>query len=247
VEPGDNVGIAGLIIRGNDPKRLAFRALGPSIKSNGVPVPGPLQDPVLELYNQAGQLIVSNDDWRDSQEAEIQSSGFAPEDNSEAVILRTVNPGQYTAIIKGKGDAVGIGLIEVYDRDGGTDTKMANISTRGFIRTGDSVLIGGFIAGEHNGPTKVVMRAIGPSLVGKVPSPMADPMLELRNANGDVVRSNDDWKDSQQKDIEKTGLAPKDDSESALVETLTPGNYTGIVQGKNNTVGIGLVEVYNVP
>jgi hypothetical protein len=141
---------------------------------------------------------------------------------------------------------VGIALIEVYDRDGGTDTKMANISSRGFIQTDDNVLIGGFIAGANNGKMKAVLRAIGPSLTGKVPNAMADPMLELRDANGNLVRANDDWKDSQRKEIEKTGLAPSHDSESALVEMVAPGQYTGIVRGKQNTVGVGLVEIYNV-
>jgi len=240
------VGIGGLIITGNDPKRVVFRALGPSMRINGAPIQGHLQDPMIELYDENGQFITANDDWRDLQGPEIQSSGFAPGDDRESVILRTVMPGRYTAIVRGKGNTSGIGLVEVYDRDGG-NTKMANLSTRGFVQTDDNVMIGGFIAGNQSANTKVVVRAIGPSLQGKVPNPLDDPMLELRNANGGLIRSNDNWKDSQRTEIENTGLAPTHDAESALVETLAPGNYTGIVRGKFNTVGIALVEIYNVP
>jgi len=216
------------------------------MRINGAPIQGHLQDPMIELYDQDGQLIASNDDWRTGlQEAEIQSSGFAPGDERESVILRTVTPGRYTAIVRGKSNTSGIGLVEVYDRDGG-DTQMANLSTRGFVQTDDNVMIGGFIAGNQSGNTKVVVRAIGPSLQGRVPNPLADPMLELRNANGGLIRANDDWKESQRTEIEKTGLAPTHDAESAMVETLAPGNYTGIVRGKFETVGIALVEMYNV-
>ena len=246
VQTGDSVGIGGLIITGSDPKRLAFRALGPSVKINGNTIPGHLQDPVLELYDQNGQFITSNDDWKDLQQQEIQNSGFAPGDDRESVILRTVAPTRYTAIVRGKSNSTGIALIEVYDRDGGTDTKMVNISTRGFVETGDNVLIGGFIAGQHSGDAKVVLRAIGPSLKPRLPNALDDPTLELRDSNGGLIRFNDNWQDSQKSEIENAGLAPSHPAESAIHETLAPGQYTGIVRGKDNTIGIGLVEIYNV-
>jgi hypothetical protein len=247
VQTGDSVGIAGLIIRGNDLKRLAFRALGPSVKINGTTIPGHLEDPVLELYDQNGQFITSNDDWRDLQGDEIQNAGFAPGDERESVILRTVQPTSYTAIVRGKSNSSGVALIEVYDRDGGSATKLANISTRGFVETGDNVLIGGFIAGQETGNTQIVVRAIGPSLKQRLPNALDDPTLELRDANGGLIRANDNWRESQQAQIQATGLAPAHDAESAIVEMVTPGHYTGIVRGKNNTIGIALVEVYNTP
>jgi hypothetical protein len=235
-----------VIITGTDPKRLAFRALGPSVKINGATIPGHLQDPVLELYDQNGQFITSNDDWRDLQEQEIQSSGLAPDDDRESVILRTVTPAPFTAIVRGKSNSTGIALIEVYDRDGGTDTKLGNISSRGFVETDDNVMIGGFIAGHHSGNTQVVLRALGPSLKPRLPNALDDPTLELRDSNGNLIRFNDDWQDSQKSEIENAGLAPSNDDESAMFEILPPGQYTGIVRGKQNTIGIGLVEIYNV-
>ena len=246
VQTRDSVGIAGLIITGSDAKRLAFRALGPSVKINGNTIPGHLQDPVLELYDQNGQFITSNDDWRDLQQQEIESSGFAPGDNRESVILRTVVPSRYTAIVRGKNNTTGIALIEVYDRDGGTETKLGNISSRGFVETGDNVMIGGFIAGHDSGNTKIVLRAIGPSLKPRLPNALDDPTLELRNSNGGLIRFNDNWQDAQKAEIEGAGLAPAHNAESAIFETLAPGQYTGIVRGKENTIGIGLVEIYNV-
>ena len=248
VMTGDNVGIAGFIITGTEPKRVIVRAIGPSLRSDGQPVSGRMQDPALELYDTNGILITSNDNWKDSQQAEIEGSGLAPENDNEAAIVRTLPPGNYTAVMFGKGNTTGVGLVEAYDRDQTGAGRFANISTRGFVQTGDNVMIGGFIAGRQTGPMNVVVRALGPSLADDgVPQPLQDPTVQLVNANGDVINENDDFAASPQAaEVQSRGLAPEDPRESALFQTVNPGNYTAVVRGKAETTGVGLVEVYNV-
>jgi hypothetical protein len=248
VQTGDFVGIGGFIITGPDPKQVGLRGMGPSLSVNGTPVSGRLEDPIIELYDQNGTFIIANDDWKETQEGAIQTSGLAPGDTREAVILRTLSPGGYTVIIRGKGNSTGIGLIEAYDRDQTGPGKFANISTRGFVQTGDNVMIGGFIVGRQAGPTNVVVRALGRSLADDgVPNPLQDPTVELVDQNGTVINSNDDFGTSPQlAEITSRGLAPEDPQESALFHTVSPGNYTAIVRGKANSTGVGLVEVYNV-
>jgi hypothetical protein len=218
-----------------------------------------LQDPTLELHDGSGALMTSNDNWKTkpdgtSQQASVQATGIPPNNDLESAIVVTLNPGRYTAILSGKNGGTGIGLVEVYDLSRAANSKLANISTRGFVGTNDNVMIGGLIVGTGNvGATgKVLIRAIGPSLSNAgVQGALQDPTLEFHNANGALIDSNDNWKtrpdgSSQQAAIEATGLAPSNDLESALLETLVPGNYTAIVRGKNSTTGVGLVEVYNL-
>ena len=252
VQTGDNVLIGGFIVDGFTPKRIILRAIGPSIKVNNTPLAGRLMDPVLELYNDSGQLIASNDNWKEqtvpADKTEIESSGLAPTDDTESAISRIINPGQYTAIVHGKNNTTGIALVEVYDRNANTDSKFANISTRGFVESGDNVLIGGFILGSQSGNSNVLTRATGPSLKPGLASAMDDPTLELFDQNGTSIATNDNWKDAPNKAaIEATGLAPTNDAESAILMSVPPTPYTAIVRGKNNTTGIALVEVYNVP
>lgn len=216
---------------------------------NGQPVSGRLADPTLELRDATGLLIDFNDNWTDSpQSVEITLSGLAPSDPHESAISQQLSPGKYTAIIRGKNDTTGIGLVEVYDRESTGTSKLANISTRGVVETGDNVMIGGFIIGNNQPATKVVVRAIGPSLAAQsVPNPLQDPMLELHDRNGNVVATNDNWQtDPGAAEIQSDQLAPGDPHESATLQTLQPGNYTAVVRGVNNTTGIGLVEIYNV-
>ena len=242
VQTGDNVLIGGMIITGNDPKRVLLRAIGPS---SGVD--GNLADPFLELRDSSGGLRTSNDNWKDSpQRKEIEESGLAPRDDRESAILQTLSPGGNTAVVRGKGNATGIALVEVYDLDGSPDSVLANLSTRGFVETADNVMIGGFISGGHSAPTQVLVRGIGPSIKGQLPSALDDPMLELLNANGAVIASNDNWKDTQRSEIEATGIQPSHDLEAAILRSLSPAAYTAILRGRNETVGIGLVEVYNI-
>jgi plastocyanin len=242
----DQVLIGGFIVTGTEPKEVVLRAIGPSLAAFGIP--NPLADPVLELHGADGSLITTNDNWKDTQQSEIEASGFQPQDDLESAILSTLDPGSYTAIVSGKDGGTGVGLVEAYDLDQTADSQLANISTRGFVETGANVMIGGFILGSEDGNANVLVRALGPSLADfGVTGALADPTLELHDENGALIGSDDNWKDTQQSEIEATGLQPSNDLESAVLETLAPGAYTAIVAGKNGTTGVGLVEVYSLP
>ncbi|MFL6526909.1 MAG: putative Ig domain-containing protein, partial [Chthoniobacterales bacterium] len=250
VGTADNVLIGGFIVTGNAPKKLLIRAIGPSMKAGGHPLAGALQDTTLDLY-QGTTLLGSNDDWRSNQEQEIEDSGVPPSDDRESAIVATLAPQTgYTAIVRGKGGNAGIGLAEIYDLgtagvDASTISHLANISTRGTVLTADNVMIGGFIiSGVH---TKVLARAIGPSLTSQgVAGALQDPMLELHDATGALVSSNDDWRAAQEQQIIQTTIPPTDNRESAIVATLQPGAYTAVVRGKNDSTGVALVEIYSL-
>ena len=242
VGTGENALIGGFIVTGNEPKKVIIRAIGPSLASQGVA--GVLQDPTLELIDGAGTPIVSNDNWRSDQEAEIEATTIPPGNDAESAIVATLAPGAYTAVMRGAGESTGVGLVEVYDLAGAADSELANISSRGFVQTGEDVMIGGFIVGAG---TRVIVRAIGPSLGNQgVAGALQDPTLQLVDANGTEVRANDNWKSDQQAEIEATGVPPNNDAESALVAALPAGNYTAVVRGTGETTGVGLVEVYNL-
>lgn len=243
---GSNVLIGGFILVGSEPKKILARGLGPSL-----PVSGPLADPTLELHDSQNTLA-ANDNWQDTQAADIQATGIPPTNSLESAILTTlpVSGGftGYTAVLAGKNQGTGIGLVEIYDLDQPANSTLANISTRGFVDTGDNIMIGGLILGPGSGgAVTVLIRGIGPSLAAAgVANTLQDPTLELHDGNGGTIATNDNWKDTQQADIQATGVAPGDDRESAILHTLTPGNYTAIVRGKENTTGVALVELYNL-
>jgi len=246
VGTGENVPIGGFIIQGNAPKVVIIRALGPSTG-----IPGALQDPTLELHDGAHpDIVVFNDNWKDSQEQIIRDTGIPPTDDREPAIIVALDPGNYSAIVSGKNGATGIGVVEAYDLgtaslDTSSLAKLGNIATRGFVDTGDNVMIGGFIIRAR--ATRVVVRAIGPSLSAfGVPNALQDTVLELRDGSGSLIASDDDWRSTQEQEIIATGLAPTNDRESAIVATLNPGAYTGIVRGTNGTTGVALVEVYGL-
>jgi hypothetical protein len=255
---GDNVLIGGFIVTGTDPKRVIIRGIGPSLAQF---FSGTLGDPTLELHQ--GTTVITNDNWKindqtgQSQEADIRATTIPPGNDLESAIIATLAPGSYTAILAGKNGGTGVGLVEVYDLAQGANSQLANISSRGFVDTGDNVMIGGLIVGGGNGggSTRVIARAIGPSLTANgspLPGRLADPTLELHNSSGTMVVTNDNWKindqtgQSQEADIRATTVPPTNDLESAIVATLPPDNYTAIVRGKNNTVGIAVVEAYNL-
>ena len=243
---GDNVLIGGFIINGYTPKRVLIRAIGPSLTNLGIS--GALADSVLELHGPDPFATITNDNWRDTQQSEIQATGIAPGNDLESAIVATLPAGAYTAIIRGKNDGTGVALVEAYDLDSTADAQLANISTRGFVDAGDNVMIGGLIAGPASaGSGRVLVRAIGPSLTSLgIQHALQNPMLELHDGNGAEVASNRDWKDTQQAAIEITGIAPIDDHEAAIFWVLAPGSYTAIVRGENNGTGVALVEVYNL-
>lgn len=237
VETGPNVLIGGFIVTGSAPKRIILRAIGPSL-----PVSGALANPRLEFYDNAGQLIAANNNWHDApNQQELIDSSIPPLDDLEAAILITVAPGTYTAIVQGENSSTGVALVEVYDLETGSDSRLANISTRGLVQTGENVLIGGLIlTGQES--RRVIVRAIGPSL--PVAGALANPTLELRDNNGGLLASNDDWRTSQEAEIIATTIPPPHDFESAIVQTLPPATYTSIVRGAGDTTGIALIEAY---
>jgi CSLREA domain-containing protein len=241
VETGDNVLFAGLIVTGTQPKKVIVRALGPSVQA-----PGILADPILELY-QGNTLLETNDNWVDSPNKQaIIDSTVAPTNNLESAIVRILpaNATTYTAIVRGVNNGTGIGVVEIYDLDSSADSKLANISTRGLVQTGDDVLIAGtIVVGEA--AQKLLICALGPSLT--VPGPLSDPTLELRDSSGTVVVANDNWVDSPDKQaIMDTGAAPPNNLESAIIHTVSANGaiYTAVVRGVNSSTGVAVVEVF---
>jgi len=248
VETGERVMIGGFIVTGNVPKKVAIRGIGPSLGNFGLR--DVLADPTLELRANDGALLAQKDDWQDDPEqaGELTALGLALPNPDESGIVATVKPGAYTALMAGKNQTSGIGLVEIYDADPAAASQLANISTRGFARTGDNVMIGGFILGQRSGSTGVVVRGIGPSLSQfGLSNVLADPTLELRDSNGALLIANDNWQDDPISAAQLTGhgLAPPSPLESAIFATLSPGAFTAILAGKNGGVGLGLVEVYS--
>jgi sugar lactone lactonase YvrE len=245
VGTGSNVLIGGFIISGTRPKKIVIRALGPTLASYGVS--GALQDPTLELHDASGALISSNDNWGDApNKQQIIDANLAPPNAAEPAILATLNPGNYTAMVRGFSNTTGVALVEGYDIDTGATSQLRNISTRGFVQTGNNVMIAGVIVGGL-GSQDVIVRALGPTLTNSgIANALVDPTLELRDINGNLIRSNDNWRSTQQAEIIATGLQPPNDAESAIVATLAPSNYTMIVRGVNNSSGVALVEVYRL-
>ncbi|MFL6585212.1 MAG: PKD domain-containing protein [Chthoniobacterales bacterium] len=249
-QTGDKVGIAGFIITGSGTKRVMARGLGPSMKANGIPVQGRLQDPYLELHDLNGSAPLVNDNWRDTQEAEIEQTGLAPSDDHESAIVKRLPAGNYTAIIHSADNSTsGVGLVELFDLSSVEPGELGNLSVRADVGTDDNVLIDGLILRGAD-PKRVLFRALGPSLnVNGTPvdGRLQDTTLDVYDANGNILRSNDNWRDAPNAgEIEATGIAPPDDREAAVLLTFQPGNYTAVVRGANRTTGIGLAEAYKL-
>ncbi len=244
----DTLLIGGMIATGTVDKKVIILAIGPTLTGFGLA--GAMQDPTLELFR-GNVSVASNDDWKKSpQQAEIASSGVAPGKDAESAIIASLNANQnYTAIVRGKNGETGLAAVQVFDLDQAASSKLANISTRGFVDVDDNVMIAGVIVGPSNGnTTKILVRSLGPTLGDfNVQGFLVDPTLDLVNASGTVIRSNDNWKLTQRTEIENAGLAPSHDEEAALIETLPPASYTAIVRGKARTTGVALVEAYNIP
>src|ERR1700736_4575178 len=204
---GDNVLIGGFIVNGADSKKVIVRALGPSLTSYGVA--GALADPIVELHDQTGAIIASNDNWKDTQQSQIVATNLAPHDDHESAIVITLAPGAYTAIAHGVSNTSGVALLEIYDLDPSANARLSNVSARGYVDLGDNVLIGGAILGAGNGGVNlVVARALGPSLGAfGVPNAMQDPVIELHNQQGALLDSNDSWKNGNRQAILDNGLA----------------------------------------
>jgi len=249
VQTGDNIGIGGFIITGTAPKHVILRVLGPSL-GPFPPDPSALPDPTLELHGPGAFATITNDNWRDDpqQEAAIRAAGFALTSDLEPAIDTTLNPGSYTAVVRDRNNGSGIAVIEVYDLSQAVLAKLANISTRALVGTGNNIVIAGFILGGHTGDDRIIIRGIGPSLIPfGVSNALANPRLELRNQNGMPLMFINDWQDdpTQAAEISAAGLAPGSDLEPAIAATLPPGSYTTLLYGEDNGTGVGLVEVYD--
>jgi hypothetical protein len=247
VETGDKVMIAGFIITGNTSKPVLARGLGPSLIA--FQITDFLHDPVLELRGPNGPII-TNDNWVDSpQRSQFEGTIYEPSDNRESVVLATLPPEQYFAILTGSGQTTGVGLVEVYDNDPDAAAALANMSTRGFVQGDESVMIGGFILGGDPNNTRIALRALGPSLSQFALNPvLEDPVLQLRNANGALLIENDDWTEDtvSAAQLAAHGLALPDTKESGIFTSLPPGQFTAILAGKDGGIGIGLIEIYNL-
>jgi hypothetical protein len=248
VQTGDQVGIGGFIITGTASKSVLIRAIGPSLTGFGVP--NALANPSLELHGPSGFVPISNDNWQEDpvQMALIQATGIAPTNPFESAIEASLPAGAYTAIIRGDGNTSGVALVEVYDLDQTVDSKLANLSTRALASTGDNIVIAGFILGGSSSDNRIVVRGLGPSLTAVgVPNALGDPTLEVRDNNGALLVSNNDWQENsaQASEIAGASLAPSSNFESAIAATLPPGLYTALLSGRNNSAGIGVVEVYD--
>jgi hypothetical protein len=244
---GERVLISGFIITGADSKRIALRAIGPSLVNSGLS--NVLANPVLELRRADGSTIATNDNWEtDPAASELATNGIAPTHANEAATIQTLAPGAYTAIVRGTNDSSGLGLVELYDLSPGANSLVANISTRGFVDTGDNVLIGGFIVGAGSSG-RVVVRAMGPSLTNAgISGALANPVLEIHDHNGALLKTNDNWQtDASASEVQAAGLAPVNPNEAAILSPLTPGMYTAIVRGQGSSTGVALVEAYNLP
>jgi len=241
VEAGDGALIGGLMVRGNNPKRLLVRAIGPSMTG----IDDQLSNPTLELMDAAGHTIAFNDNWNDAPNVqEIVDSTIPPQNELESAILMNLAPGDYTAIVRGADNASGMALVEAYDLSRSDGAKLANISTRGSVETGDNAMIGGFtVLGAR--PVNILVRAVGPSL--PMSGTLANPTLEMRDSTGTVIGTNDDWRTDQEAAITATGMAPGNDLESAIVQQFGPGQFTAIVRGFDDGTGVACVEIYAIP
>ena len=240
---GEDSLIGGFIVTGTDAKRVVLRALGPSLQLSNA-----ASDPALSVFDSAGHVIATNDDWQtDPGAGEIAADGLAPTDAAEAATVQSLVPGAYTFVVTNKDTTPGIGLVEAYDLSPLAASKLANLSTRGRVETGDNVLISGFIVGQV-GSNTLVIRALGPSLASAgISDPLSDPILTVYDSNGAVIAGNDNWQDDiSALQIEEDGLAPSKTAESATVLYLPAGAYTAIVTGSNGSTGVGLVELFDL-
>jgi hypothetical protein len=247
VQTGNNVLIGGFIVTGDAPKNVAIRGIGPSLSQFGIP--GVLADPTLELHAANGSLIAQNDNWQDdsTQAALLNGAGLALQNPNESGIVALLPPNaSYTAILAGKNGGTGVGLVEVYDLDQAVNSQLANISTRGFVLSGDNVMIGGFILGNDNIDSQIAVRGLGPSL--GIDPVLADPTLELHDSQGTLLAANDNWQDDpiSAAKLSFEGIALPNPNESGIFMSLPLGGFTAILAGKNGGTGIGLVEMYNI-
>lgn len=244
---GDGQLIAGFSVSGTLPVRVALRTQGPGLAKYGVQHPaGGTQ---LRVYDAGGRLLGENAGWKQHQDWRLlQSYGLNPSADTEAGMVLTLWPGNYTAVVRDDTGADGVGIIEAFNIDGQTPSRLQNLSTRGLVATNEQAMIAGISVSRE--ARTVVIRTQGPGLarygLGGV---VRDTVLTVVAQNdGHVVATNDDWESDPRNGRLRTdlaGLAPTDPRESALILHLDPGGYTALVSGKNSA-GIGIVEMFDV-
>ncbi len=245
VDTGDKLAIGGFIITGDSSKRVVVRGLGPSLTAAGIV--SPLADPALELHDSLGNSFAQNFNWKDTQQSELVATGLAPMNDLEAAAVQMLPPAAYTATMTGQNNGSGIGLLEVYEADQSLGNRIANLSARGFVGTGDEVMIGGFIVRGNGVSANLLVRALGPSLAASgIAQPLADPRIEIRDSNGALIAANNNWRDTQANEIQSRSLAPPDELESAAIITAGAGAYTAVLQGNGGTTGVALLEIYRL-
>ncbi len=241
-QTGNAVLVNEFVVQGRGSGSFVTRCVGPSLPG----VSDALQDPTATLLNARGQILDANNDWMQNPDKdEISATGLAPKDPREPAMIDTLAAGVYTLVAQGVSRSQGSALPEIYDLSNGT-VQISAMGTRGFVSTGDHVLLSGFII-TGTAPARLLFRALGPSLADAGLSPvLPNPALELYNANGTLVATNDDWRETQASEIADTGLAPRNDLESAIVVTLNPGAYTLVTRGVNGTTGLGFAQIYDL-
>jgi hypothetical protein len=245
VDTGDKLAIGGFIITGDSSKRVVVRGLGPSLAAAGIV--SPLADPALELHDSLGNAFAQNFNWKDTQQSELLATGLAPTNDLEAAAVQTLPPAAYTATMTGQNGGTGVGLLEVYETDQSLGNRIANLSARGFVGTGDEVMIGGFIVRGNGMSANLLVRALGPSLAANgIAQPLADPRIEIRDSNGTLIAANNDWRDTQASEIQGRSLAPPNELESAAIITAGAGAYTAVLQGNGGVTGVALLEIYKL-
>lgn len=235
-----NVLISAFVIAGSDSKQVLVRGLGPSLA-----VSAPLADPVIELYDATGALVRTNNNWKDSQQAEIAATGYAPSNDAESAMLERLGPGHYTTVLRSVDAGAGVGKIEIIDVDAASSSRLDNSSTRAAVAAGENALVAGFVI---NGPQarKVMTRGIGPSLAGQVDGALSNPTLQLRDSSGNLLVFNDNWEDTQRDAIIDSSMPPSRARESAIIASLAPGSYTAELIGACGGSGVAVVDVYDL-
>jgi hypothetical protein len=241
--------IGGFIIGGTKSRKILIRGLGPSLANFGLV---PLADPTLELHDASGALIISNDNWMDTQEDDIAATGLAPSNPLESAIVMTLEPGVYSAIVQGNkldigtAPSNGTALIELYDLSPIIAEALDNISTRGAVHGTSDPMIAGFIVGNGSDVT-VLIRGLGPSLADFGLVSLSNPRIDLFDGDGNLLASNDNWSDTQSTEIGATGLAPENPLESAMLINVPRGAYTVVLSPVDDKDrGTALVEIYKL-
>jgi hypothetical protein len=213
---GNDVMIGGFIVGGSANKTVAITATGPSLAAFGIT--NPLANPTLTLVRSSDQAVIAtNDNWQtDPNAGLLQASGLAPSNPLESGLYVSLAPGAYTAIVSGAGGGIGVSVVGVFEVDNPA-VPLVNISTRGFVQTGNNVMIGGFIV-QGSGSQKVAITATGPSLVPfGITNPLSNPTLTIvRSSDQAVIATNDDWQtDPAAAQLSASGFAPTNRSSRA--------------------------------